>query len=191
MKPQFKRRIGKTRFCWSRNFYWKNRELQRKQKRDDYFQDAFDHFWSECRFWGSWSSSGIVSSMKPNLHSQACPSLHTGSGVTILLYRYAVLSLHMHRLVEALGLIHTRHFRAQYCYKKDKNILRHLTIFSNSFLLNNQGKLLSKLCIPCIRFGHWILCLKNINVFLSQYCVQKCLVCIGPKLVRLRNGGLV
>jgi len=28
--------------------------------------------------------------------------------------------------------------------------LRHLTIFSNRFLLTNQGKLLSKLCIPCI-----------------------------------------
>jgi len=36
--------------------------------------------------------------------------------------------------------------------------------------------------------GHWNLCLIYRNIFLSKYCVQKCLGCCGPKFA---YGGLI
>jgi len=62
----------------------------------------------------------------------------------------------------------------------NKKILRHMTTFSNRFLLTNKGKLLKTLNMLWVEFcyeptlvGHWNPWLKIINTFLSQHCEQK------------------
>jgi len=90
------------------------------------------------------------------------------------------------------GPIHTRYFCAQYCDKKVKYIDK----FEPWVSMNNQGKLLTKFNPRYDRVFkvNRNLCLKIIkhqNVFLSQYCLQKCLLCIGPKPVPIISVSII
>ncbi len=89
------------------------------------------------------------------------------------------------KLERKLGLIHTRHFDIQYCDKK--------IFLSHGFLLAkvSSWRINKPRCIKNINQGifltslPWLFnrnqCLKNVFlIFLSQYCVSKCLVWIRP-----------
>ncbi len=72
-------------------------------------------------------------------------------------------------------LIHTRHFRTQYC---DKKYCNKKDIFG-PWISISQGKLFKKsryVFSELTLVGHWYMWLEII--FLSQYCVQKCHVWI-------------
>ncbi len=70
--------------------------------------------------------------------------------------------------------LYTRHFCAQYCDKKIKRHFEYLELSQNKYFQCTQEK------------KHWMknvfcLFLQYLLIFLLQYCVQKCLVCISPK----------
>ena len=94
---------------------------------------------------------------------------------------------HVGHKLSVLGLIHTRHFGTQYCDIAmerycNKNIFfssKYCSYISKLFQIN-RNKIFS---IHTVKKKYW---LKNVflsfyrNIFLSQYCEQKCLVCNGP-----------
>jgi len=84
------------------------------------------------------------------------------------------------RVREHLGLSHTRCFGTQYCEIAIKR-------YAHRFLLTSQGKLWKKHTLIFLKSLPWLIEIHGPKiyfyrkVFLSQYCVRKCLVWIRPK----------